>query len=77
VKLIKVKVSFEPGQIVAKMIVLVFLATVLFCFGVQFLFQRRKFYKFADNIPSPKSFGLLGHAPYFVGKDEKGSKQFQ
>lgn len=58
------------------MIVLVFLASVLLGFAVQFLIQRRRFYKFADHIPSPKSFGLLGHAPYFLGKDEEGSTQF-
>lgn len=59
------------------MIVLVFLGTVLFGFAVQFLLRRRKFYKFADKIPSPKSFGpLLGHAPHFLGKDEEGSKYF-
>lgn len=58
------------------MIVLVFLATVLIGFAIQFLIQRRKFYKFAENIPSPKSFGLLGHAPYFLGKDEEGSTLF-
>ncbi|KAG5681628.1 hypothetical protein PVAND_011044 [Polypedilum vanderplanki] len=23
-------------------------------------------------MPSPKSFGFLGHAPYFLGKDEEG-----
>lgn len=60
------------------MIVLVFLATVLFGFAVQYLIYRRKFYKFSENIPAPKSlgFGLLGHAPYFLGKDEEGSTQF-
>lgn len=58
------------------MIVLVFLATVLIGFAVQFLIQRRKFYKFAEEIPEPKSFGLLGHAPYFLGKDEEGSTPF-
>lgn len=58
------------------MIVLVFLGTVLLGFAVQFLFNRRKFYKFADKIPSPQAFGpLLGHAPYFLGKDEEGLKR--
>lgn len=60
-------------KVKTEMIVLVFLATVLFGFAVQFFVQRRKFYKFADKIPSPKSFGLLGHAPHFLGKDEEGS----
>lgn len=31
---------------------------------------------FSKNIPSPKSFGLLGHAPYFLGKDEEGSIRY-
>jgi hypothetical protein len=58
------------------MIVLVFLATVATAFAIQYFFSRRKFYKFSENIPSPKSFGpLLGHAPYFLGKDEEGSTQ--
>lgn len=57
------------------MIVLVFLAAVLLGFAIQFLIQRKKFYKFSEEIPSPKSFGLLGHAPYFLGKDEEGSTQ--
>ncbi|CRK99374.1 CLUMA_CG012597, isoform A [Clunio marinus] len=54
------------------MIVLVFLATVLFVFIVQWFIKQWKFYKFADNIPSPQSFGLLGHAPHFLGKNEEG-----
>lgn len=60
------------------MIVLVFLTTVLTGFAIQFLIYRRKFYKFSEKIPSPKSFGfgLLGHAPYFLGKNEEGSTQF-
>lgn len=57
-----------------KMIVLVFLATVLICFSVQFLIKRRKLYKFADDIPSPKCYGLLGHAPYFLGKTDAGEE---
>jgi hypothetical protein len=56
------------------MIVLVFLATVLICFSMQFLIKRRKLYKFADDIPSPKCYGLLGHAPYFLGKTDAGEK---
>ena len=54
------------------MIVFVFFLTVLTVFLVQSYFQRKKFYKFADNIPSPPTFGFLGHAPYFLGKDEQG-----
>lgn len=54
------------------MIVFVFLVTVLIAFLIQWYIQRRNFYKFADNIPSPKTFGLLGHAPHFLGKDEEG-----
>jgi hypothetical protein len=55
------------------MIVLVFLVFVLIGFVIQYLYQRRKFYKFTDDIDEPKNYGLLGHAPYFVGKDEEGS----
>jgi len=55
------------------MIVLVFLVTVLLGFMVQWYIERRKFYKFADDIPSSTSFGpVLGHAPYFLGKDDEG-----
>lgn len=57
------------------MIVLIFLAAVLFGFAVQSLLVRRKFYKFSEKIPSPPSFGLLGHAPYFLGKNEEGSSR--
>lgn len=56
------------------MIVFVFLVSVLLVFAIQSYFQRRKFYKFADDMPSPKSFGFLGHAPYFLGKDEEGCR---
>lgn len=55
------------------MIVVVFLVSVLLAFAIQSYFQRKKYYKFAEDIPSPKSFGFLGHAPYFLGKDEEGS----
>ncbi|CAG9806070.1 unnamed protein product [Chironomus riparius] len=54
------------------MIVFVFFLTVLIVFLVQSYFQHKKFYKFSENIPSPPSFGLLGHAPYFLGKNEQG-----
>lgn len=54
------------------MIVFVFLVSVIVAFAIQSYFQRQKYYKFAENIPSPKSFGFLGHAPYFLGKDEEG-----
>jgi cytochrome P450 family 4 len=54
------------------MIVFVFLLTVLAVFAVQCFFRHKKFYKFADHIPSPISFGFLGHAPYFLNKDEEG-----
>lgn len=56
------------------MFVLVFLATVLICFSVQFLLKRRKLYQFADNIPSPPCYGILGHAPYFLGKTDAGAE---
>lgn len=54
------------------MIVFVFLVSVILAFAIQSYFQFRKFYKFAENMPSPKSFGFLGHAPHFLGKDEEG-----
>lgn len=58
------------------MIVFVFFLTVLTVFVVQTYFRRKFFYKFAENIPSPPSFGFLGHAPYFLGKDEQGQYNF-
>lgn len=54
------------------MIVLVFLVFVLIGFVIQFLYQRRNFYKFSEVIDEPKNYGVLGHAPYFVGKDDEG-----
>ena len=54
------------------MIVFIFL---LFCavgFAVQFLYNRRQFYKFADNFPQPKACPIGGHAYYFLGKDDEG-----
>lgn len=55
------------------MIIAVFLITVLLAFAVQWYLERRKFYKFADNIPSAKNYGILGHGPHFLGKDDEGS----
>lgn len=54
------------------MIILVFLITVLIVFAVQWYIARQKFYKFADNIPSAKNYGILGHGPHFLGKDDEG-----
>ncbi|CAO1411007.1 unnamed protein product [Diamesa serratosioi] len=54
------------------MIVFVFLVSVLIFFGIQNYFNRRKFYKFSENIPQPTSFGVLGHGPHFLGKDDEG-----
>lgn len=54
------------------MIILVFLITVLIVFAVQWYIERKKFYKFADNIPSAKNYGILGHGPHFLGKDDEG-----
>lgn len=54
------------------MIVFVFLFTVLIVFTIQWYIARKKFYKFADNIPSAKNYGILGHGPHFLGKDEEG-----
>ena len=54
------------------MIIVVFLITVLIAASVQWYFERKKFYKFADNIPSAKNYGILGHGPHFLGKDDEG-----
>lgn len=54
------------------MIIAVFLTTVLLAFLVQWYFERKKFYKFAEKIPSARNYGILGHAPHFLGKNEEG-----
>jgi hypothetical protein len=54
------------------MIIVVFLITVLIVAAIQWYIQRQKFYKFADNIPSAKNYGILGHGPHFLGKDDEG-----
>lgn len=54
------------------MIIVVFLITVLIVFAIQWYIERKKFYKFADNIPSAKNYGILGHGPHFLGKDDEG-----
>lgn len=54
------------------MIILVFLTTVLIAAALQWYIKRKKFYKFADNIPSAKNYGPLGHGPHFLGKDDQG-----
>lgn len=54
------------------MIVIVFLATVLIAFAIQQFLERKKFYKFSENIPGERSYGLLGHGPLFLFKDEEG-----
>jgi cytochrome P450 family 4 len=57
------------------MIIAVFFITVLFVFMVQWYFEHKKFYKFSENIPSAKNYGLLGHGPHFLGKSEEGRFQ--
>ena len=59
------------------MIVIVFLVTVLIAFAIQKIFERKKKYKFSENIPGERSYGLLGHGPLFLCKNEEGSKKFQ
>lgn len=54
------------------MIIAVFLITVLIVFAIQWYIARKKFYKFAENIPSAKNYGILGHGPHFLGKDDEG-----
>lgn len=55
-----------------KMIIAVFLITVIIVFTIQWYIKRKKFYKFADNIPSARNYGILGHGPHFLGKDDEG-----
>lgn len=54
------------------MIIAVFLTTVLIVFLIQWYYERKKFYKFADLIPSAKNYGILGHGPHFLGKNDEG-----
>lgn len=54
------------------MIVLVFLITVLIVFVIQWYIEHKKFYKFADGIPMAKNYGILGHGPHFLGKNDEG-----
>lgn len=55
-----------------EMIIVVFLITVLIVFTIQKYFERKQFYKFAENIPSAQNYGILGHGPHFLGKDDEG-----
>lgn len=57
------------------MIVIVFLATVLIAFAIQQFLERKKFYKFSENIPGERTYGILGHGPLFLGKDEEGQRK--
>lgn len=54
------------------MIIFVFLITAVLVFLIQWYIERKKFYKFADKIPSAKNYGILGHGPHFLGKDDEG-----
>lgn len=54
------------------MIIVVFLITVLIAAYVQWYFERKKFYKFAEDIPSAKNYFILGNGPAFLGKDDEG-----
>ena len=58
------------------MIIAVFLTTVLIVFLIQWYYERKKYYKFADLIPSAKNYGILGHGPHFLGKNDEGCKLF-
>ena len=52
------------------MIIFVFLVSVLLVFAIQYHYDRKKFFKFAENIPEKKPFGVLGHGPYLLGKND-------
>ena len=54
------------------MIIVVFLITVLVVFAIQWYIEHKKFYKFADGIPMAKNYGILGHGPHFLGKNDEG-----
>jgi hypothetical protein len=56
------------------MIVIVFLVTVLIAFAIQQYLEKRKFYKFSENIPGERSYGILGHGPLFLAKNEEGQR---
>lgn len=59
-------------EVELNMIIAVFLITVLIVFIIQWYIERKKYYKFADNIPSAKNYGVLGHGPHFLGKNDEG-----
>lgn len=54
------------------MIIFVFFITVFAVFLVQWWIKRQKFYEFARDIPCAKNYGILGHGPHFLGKDDIG-----
>lgn len=54
------------------MIIFVFLITALAVFFIQWLIERKRFYKFSENMPCAHNYGILGHGPHFLGKDEEG-----
>jgi hypothetical protein len=54
------------------MILYVFFITVFVVFLAQQWIKREKFYSFCKDMPSAKNYGLLGHGPHFLGKNDIG-----
>lgn len=58
-----------------KMIILVFLFTFLIVATVQWIIERKKFYKFSEKIPTANSFSFLGNDEEGVSSEKNFSEK--
>lgn len=47
---------------------------VLIICAVKYIFRDKELYNFADSLPGPKSFAVIGSSHKFVKKNEQGKK---
>lgn len=53
-------------------ILIIFFTFVLIVCAIQWIFRNRKLYEFADHIPGPKAYPVIGSSYKFFGKNEEG-----
>lgn len=57
-------------------VLIIFFTLVLIGCAIQWIFRNRKLYEFAENVPGPKAYPVIGSSYKFFGKNEEGKYYF-
>lgn len=53
-------------------VLLIICTIILIVFAVKWFFRDKELYNFADQIPGPKAFAVIGSSHKFLKKNEQG-----